>query len=83
MWKPLTHPFPTCKHATVCKSVEAPGPEFLAALSLQQSKFVSTARRLSRGASFIRRERSSDRDMRTTIGTRATRETRETSRATH
>ena len=74
MWKPLTHPFPAFKNATVCKSVEAPGPEFLAAVSLKQSKFVSTARRLSSGASFKRRP-PSDRDLRSSVDTIATRET--------
>eukprot|EP00966_Prymnesium_polylepis_P125474 2901073-Prymnesium_polylepis.1 len=33
VWKPLAHPLPAFKGATVCKSVEAPGPEYLATLS--------------------------------------------------
>ena len=58
LWKPPTHPLPAFKDATVCKSVEAPGPEFFALQSVTRSGKL--LRRLSGSKSSTRATASPD-----------------------
>lgn len=47
LWKPPVHPLPALKGATVCKSVEAPGPEFLAMQTVANSSMIRHGKSLS------------------------------------